>query len=272
MHKLTATDANRWLTGLEKELYRTSTINVMHSAARLFFYFLITEGDVVTNPFDTISYLPKDEVPQRLLTEEEVKRLMAVPDTSTYSGLLDRTMMELFYSSGIRVSELINLQLDRVDLVKRRALCKGKGNKERFVIFGRGTRNWLKRYLAARALILRAHKSTYLFLRSNGKQLYEVFIWRRIKEYGQMAGLKDVSPHVLRHSFATHLHEGGASIGEVQELLGHKDPESTETYIHPPQEHLRKIYDKHHPRASLNRGPPKRNHGPRRIEGNKSEE
>ena len=249
--QLTTTDCRRWLIGLAKEAYSASTINVMHSAAYVFFRFMMSEGDLATNPFEPLPYLPKQETLPRVLSIEDVERLMAVPDTTTYTGLLDRAVMELFYSSGMRVAELINLRLENIHLERRLILCLGKRNKQRWLVFGRSAQSWLKRYLKARAGVPGADKSTYAFLKNDGKKLYGTLVWRHIREHGLMAGLKDVSPHVLRHSFATHMHKGGASIRHVQELLGHEDLESTQVYTHLVQAHLRESYDRHHPRASL---------------------
>ncbi len=260
--QLTTTDCRRWLVGVAKASPVTvSTINGMHCAANVFFRFLMTEGDLTTNPFEPIPYLPRDKTLPRFLSPEEVERLMRSPDISTYAGLLDRVVMELLYATGMRVAELVALRVDSIDLKKRRLLCDGKGGKQRFVIFGPNARRWLKRYLVARKGIPGARRSPYLFLKGDGKRLYGTFIWRHIKKHGLMAELKDVSPHILRHSFATHLRAGGASIRHIQELLGHEDMQSTEVYTHAVAEHLRKTYDQHHPRAGMELRPQHRKRG-----------
>jgi integrase/recombinase XerD len=247
---LTVTDCRRWLTGLSKESCSNSTINVMHCAASLFFRFMMSEGDMLSNPFESLPYLRKQETIPRFLTDEEVERLMAVPDTSTYEGLLDRTMMELLYASGMRVAELTEQYLVYVDLRRRLILCKGKRGKERWLIFGRSAEDWLKKYLQARSRLLGASKSRYLFLKSDGRKLYGTYVWRRIRKNGLKASLEDVSPHVLRHSFATSMYGGGASTSHIQDLLGHEDLESTQVYTHLVQTHLQKAYNRHHPRAT----------------------
>jgi site-specific recombinase XerD len=258
--QLTVTDCRRWLITLSKEAYTTSSINVMHSAAQVFFRFLASEGDLSSNPFESIPYLPKQKTSPRFLDNEEIERLLAAPDISTYDGLLDRAILELFYSSGLRVAELINLRIMDLNLEKRLLICLGKRSKQRWVIFGDGAREWLKKYLSARSSVPGAKKSPYLFLQSSGQKLNEKLVWRHVRAQGLRANLADVSPHVLRHSFATHLYAGGAATSSVQELLGHEDMESTEVYTHPVQEHLKKIYDRHHPRSSLKRGPPRPQH------------
>jgi integrase/recombinase XerD len=260
--QLTTTDCRRWLICVAKAAPVTvSTINEMHCAANVFYRFLMTEGELASNPFEPIPYLPREKVLPRFLSPEDVERLMRAPDISTYTGLLDRVVMEVLYATGMRVAELVALRVDSINLEKRRILCTGKGSKQRFVIFGPNARKWLKRYLEARTGVPDARKSHYLFLKVDGKRLSGAYVWRHIREHASMVGLKDVSPHVLRHSFATHLRAGGASTRHIQELLGHEDMESTEVYTHLVAEHLRRAYDQHHPRSSLTPPPPRRQRG-----------
>lgn len=254
--ELATLDCRRWLIGLAKEAYSVSSINVAHATANTFFRFLITEGNLDTNPFEPLPYLPKEERLPRCLSTEEVVRLMSVPDTTTYYGLLDRAVMELLYSSGMRVAELVNLRVGDINIEKRCILCMGKGSKQRIVIFGRAAREWLEKYLAARDSVTGGRKSHHLFLKEDGERIYSTYVWRHVKAHGMVIGLKDVTPRILRHSFATHLHEGGASIRHVQVLLGHADIEATQVYTHMVIAHLKKSYDRHHPRAKLKRGPP----------------
>jgi integrase/recombinase XerD len=178
---LTTSDCRRWLISVAREAYSASTINGMHAAANSFFYFLRSEGDLITDPFNDIPYLRLAESLPRVLSHEEVALLMATPDTSTYAGLLDRTVMELLYASGMRVAELINQRLDRVDLRNCLILCTGKRSKQRVVLFGRDAKKWLEKYLVARSRIPRAGKSSSLFLKIDGKPLYGTLIWRHIK-------------------------------------------------------------------------------------------
>jgi integrase/recombinase XerD len=273
LSQLTTSACQRWLLAVAKKApITTSTINGKHCAAAVFFHFLMTEGDVNANPFESIDYLPKDETLPRFLSKEELDLLMRRLDTSTYAGLLDRVVMELLYATGMRIVELINLRFDNLDLERRCILCIGKGSKERLVIFGRDARKWLKKYLTARAKVPGAKKCLDVFLKSDGKKLYGTYVWRHVKEHGLMAGLKDVSPHILRHSFATHLRAGGASIRHIQALLGHGDMESTEVYTHLVPAHLRKTYDQHHPRSGLKRRPPHRRRRWWDVQGEEVEE
>lgn len=257
LSELNTNHCHRWLNSIAKEGNSTSTINGKLTAAKIFFRFLVFEGDLRSNPFEQIPYYKREESPPRFLSPEEAERLMTMPDTTTYEGLLDRVIMELIYASGMRVAEIVNLRVDGVNLKKRCILCTGKGSKQRFVIFGRSAKEWLERYLIARDGLRGARKSHYVFLKSDGKRVYGTYIWRRIKEHGRRAQLQNVSPHVLRHSFATHLYSGGASTQDVQELLGHNELESTQVYTHVALEHLKKIFNQHHPRSSLKRGPPR---------------
>lgn len=252
--ELTPADCRRWLTSLKKEVYSVSSINGAHAIANVFLRFLITEGDLKENPFEQIPYLPREKTLARHLTHEEVHLLMSAPDVTTYVGLLDRVVMELLYATGMRVTELIGLRPGDVKIRAGRIICTGKGSKQRVVLFGRDARAWLERYLAARDRIPGARKSPHLFLVDDGEPIYATYVWRHVKAHGMRMGLGEVTPRTLRHTFATHLHEGGASIRHVQELLGHADMQSTEVYTHMAATHLRKTIDQCHPRARLESG------------------
>lgn len=268
---LTITDCRRWLNSLEKELYQPSTINRTLTVAKVFLRFLVAEGDLENSPFDQLQNLKQERPLPHHLNQDEVDNLMSNPDTSTYVGLLDRVMMELLYASGVRVAELVALRVDSVNLERRLILCTGKGSKQRFVIFGRCARKWLKKYLVARDDIPGAMKSHYLFLKEDGKRIYGTYVWRRIHGHGRDAGLNNVSPHVLRHSFATHIYEGGASTQDVQKLLGHDDEQSTVTYTHLRKVHLRDTYELHHPRSGFKRGSPRHKRSLHNLEGEDQE-
>lgn len=240
---------------------RPSTVNTNLISARMFFRFLFSEGYLASNPFDLVEFVPRDDLSQRCLTEEEVDRLLSTPDVSTYYGLLDRTMIELLYSSALRPKELVNLKLCDIDLSQRRVTCNGKGSKQRIVPVGRSAIVWLKKYLVIRSQLCDSQRTGFFFVKENGSQLSRMLIWRHIKAHAMRAGLGNVTPRTLRHSCATHMHNHGATLAHVQKLLGHSSKESTKGYTHTSTEHLRLTYDKNHPRATFDTPPPKRHKG-----------
>jgi integrase/recombinase XerD len=187
------------------------------------------------------SYLPT------FLTEEEIDRLFAMPDVATEQGVRDRAMLELMYAAGLRVSEMVSLKQAEVDIHTGVVNCHGKGSKERRVPVGKSAIQWLQKYVAVKAGY---GKSPYpnLFLH-HGKPLTRQLAWTMIKTYAKKIGLQNVSPHTLRHSFATHLLQHGADSRSVQALLGHSDISTTQIYTHITDRHLRAAYDNHHPRA-----------------------
>ena len=187
------------------------------------------------------SYLPK------FLTEEEIDRLFAAPNIATEEGVRDRAMLEIMYAAGLRVSELVSLKQTDVDLHAGVVSCYGKGSKERRVPVGKSAIHWLQQYTAVKAGYGRPAYPN-LFLKS-GKPLTRQNAWAIIKKHASKAGISNVSPHTLRHSFATHLLQHGADSRSVQALLGHSDISTTQIYTHITDRHLRKAYDTHHPRA-----------------------
>jgi len=188
-------------------------------------------------------------------TLAEVDRLLAAPDVNTPSGLRNRAMLEVLYSTGLRVSELLNLRLSDVDVRMGCVRCIGKGNKERLVPIGRKAIAAVEQYLAdSHSQLVRsgspAPHNQVLFLTRNGRRLSRVSIWKILHDYGVKLGLRGrLSPHKLRHSFATHLLEGGADLRSVQLMLGHADISTTQIYTHVVEERLKQIYKAHHPRA-----------------------
>ncbi len=184
------------------------------------------------------------------LTEEEVNKLIEAPNTSTPAGLRDRAMLEIMYGSGLRVSEVANLAVDDINLEFSYLKCKGKGSKERLVPFGESAKKWLKKYLLeGRGYLLKEKKNDHIFLNRRGGQLTRQGIWKLIKKYASLAGIeKKISPHTLRHSFATHLLEHGADLRSIQIMLGHSDISTTEIYTFVTQKHIKEVYDRYHPR------------------------
>jgi len=221
------------------------------SALKSFFRYLQYTGRIRTNPLSFISQ-PKlwKNLPE-YLTVEEVEKLLELPDVSKRGGLRNKSIIELMYSTGIRVSELVNLKVDKVNLDMGFITVIGKGNKERIVPFGDEAKRWLLKYLKeGREKFLKGRVSPYLYLNARGDKLTRQYIWKMLKKYGRMVGIEDkIKPHILRHSFATHLLEKGANLRLVQILLGHSQISTTEIYTFISRKRIKKIYKKFHPRA-----------------------
>jgi len=221
------------------------------SSARSFFRFLLREKVIKSNPFENL-VTPK--IPKRLpnfLYPEEVNALLEAPDPQSPLGLRDRALLELLYSTGVRVEELISINLNDLDLEEGEIKILGKGNKERIVLFGSQARKALEVYLRqARPNLLEGKKSRFLFIGQRGPSLSKRQVERIIRTYAKKAGIpKKVTPHTLRHSFATHLLSGGADLRMVQELLGHVSLSTTQVYTHITKERLKQVYNLAHPRA-----------------------
>jgi integrase/recombinase XerD len=186
----------------------------------------------------------------RFLDLEEVDRLLAQPDVSTPRGLRDKALIELLYATGLRVSELVSLRIGNLSLDDGYLTCVGKGDKERLVPIGHEATAWVRRYLAEGRPKLVHAPSAWLFVNArDGGPLSRVGFWKVLKDYGTRAGIsRDLSPHVLRHSFATHLLERGADLRAIQAMLGHADLSTTQIYTHVLEARLRAVYDRYHPR------------------------
>jgi len=199
-------------------------------------------------------YLESPRLPKRLprvLTVEEVERLLAQPRLDTPAGLRDKAMLELLYATGLRVSELVALNVDHIDLEGQFLRCLGKGSRERVVPVAPVACRHVERYLLqARVKLAKDRGEPALFLNQQGRRLSRQGCWKIIKAYARSAGLqKEITPHTLRHSFATHLLENGADLRAVQELLGHADITATQIYTHLTQKKIREVYERAHPRA-----------------------
>ncbi|HEV2490982.1 MAG TPA: site-specific tyrosine recombinase XerD [Candidatus Acidoferrales bacterium] len=218
---------------------------------RNFYRYLQTEGAIKEDPTANVE-TPKFRM--RLPTHlnvEEVNRLLAQPDTETELGLRDRAMIELLYSTGLRVSELVNLKLGDMQMESGCLRCIGKGNKERLVPMGKSAIAMVEDYAQhARPKLLGDKSSPFLFLNRFGGRIGRIGFWKKLAEYGKRAGLRvKLKPHMLRHSFATHLLEGGADLRSVQLMLGHSDISTTQIYTHVVKDRLKQVYKQHHPRA-----------------------
>lgn len=229
---------------------RSSSIHTI-SSLRKFFKYLLLNDQIQTNPMANIDPPKRAQHLPSVLTTEEVERLLKVPDTSKPLGIRDRAILEVMYATGLRVSELIALNLNELHLEMGLIETVGKGNKQRIIPIGDVAIQWLGRYInGPRRALLGAKRYNEIFLNQHGHPLTRQGVWKNLKAQVQKAGIKkNITPHTLRHSFATHLLENGADLRIVQELLGHADISTTQIYTHITQQRLVDVYDKYHPRA-----------------------
>ncbi len=228
----------------------TSTRRLV-AAVRGFFRFLRVSGAMAANPAEDLqspramAHLP------RFLSLEDVDRLLEAPDVGTPRGLRDRALIEVLYATGLRVSELVGLRVPDIRLDQGYVQCLGKGRKERIVPLGDAAADWVRRYVAdGRPVLTRRRDVPWLFVNArDGGRLSRLGFWKLLKAYGRSAGLRaHLSPHVLRHSFATHLLDRGADLRAIQAMLGHADLSTTQIYTHVLEARLRSVYDRFHPR------------------------
>jgi integrase/recombinase XerD len=221
------------------------------ACVRGFFRFVAVEQKLPRNPADDLRSPRAWAALPRFLSIEEVDRLLTQPDTATPRGLRDKALIEVLYATGLRVSELISLRAGDLNLEEGYLTCIGKGDKQRMVPLGQDAVDWVRRYVRdGRPALLRKGASPWLFVNArDGGALSRVGFWKVLKAYGKMAGLsRELSPHVLRHSFATHLLERGADLRMIQVMLGHADLSTTQIYTHVLEARLRTVYDRFHPR------------------------
>ncbi len=241
-----------YMTQLKERGLAAATIARKLAAIKAFYRFMTAEGYMDANPAEVVEAGTKGIKLPRVLSEDEVVRLLNQPDITTAEGFRDRTMLEVLYATGMRVSELINLTLERVDLNMKYIIAFGKGSKERIVPLGSVAAEFLQQYLEkVRPKLTHAGRNTNIvFLAFGGHELTRQRFWQIIRAYGRKANInKALTPHILRHSFATHLLDNGADLRSVQELLGHSDISTTQIYTHLTNKRLRDIYAKAHPRA-----------------------
>jgi integrase/recombinase XerD len=223
----------------------------MVAAVRGFFRFLVLDRRLEGSPADDLQPPRAWPALPTFLSIQEVDTLIAQPNTTATLGLRDRAMIELLYATGLRVSELVGVRLADLHLDERYLTCVGKGSKERLVPIGEQATDWIRAYMATgRRELLKGRASPRLFLNARGGSLSRVGFWKILKQHARTAGLpRTLSPHVLRHSFATHLLERGADLRAIQLMLGHADLSTTQIYTHVLEARLRTVYDRFHPRA-----------------------
>ena len=242
-------DLRLYLAGLDYRSMRTLSRRL--SSLRQFYGYLVREGEMQHDPTVRIESPRLGRPLPKSLTEEEVEALLQAPDVETPLGLRDRCMLEVLYATGLRVSELVGLMLTQINQRQGLVRVTGKGNKERLVPMGAEALDWLQKYLQdARPLLVKTHAIDALFPNRRGAKMTRQAFWHLIKRHARLAGIsKPLSPHVLRHAFATHLLNHGADLRVVQMLLGHSDISTTQIYTHVARERLKSLHAEHHPRG-----------------------
>ena len=230
---------------------KTSTLNRKISAIKKFYLWMDREKHISNNPSSRIKGLKFNQKLAFVLTENQLVNLFSIPNTETSNGLRDRTILELMYASGLRVSELVGLKYTDCLLSEKAILVSGKGRKERVVPFGDEAVFWIEKYLSSsRPKLLKNKSSAFFFVGKGGGRLSRQFIWKLVRKLGAQIGLENhCTPHTFRHTFATHLLNNGADLRAIQLLLGHADISTTQIYTKIALDNLKQIYAKHHPRA-----------------------
>jgi integrase/recombinase XerD len=237
---------------LKQRAYASSTVGRKVAAVKSFFHFLVADGVLRDDPTASVDSPSVDRHLPHPLSREDVARLLAeTARTSTAKGVRDRALLELMYATGMRASEVIQLEVGAVDLEAGTVRCVGKGDKERLLPLYERARDALEAYVeGSRVRLLRGRDEAILFVNHRGRPLTRQGLWLIVKEYAAAAGIdQEVTPHTLRHSFATHMLDGGAGLRELQQLLGHTNISSTQIYTKVSTRRKREAYDKAHPRA-----------------------
>ncbi|NLZ38822.1 MAG: site-specific tyrosine recombinase XerD [Firmicutes bacterium] len=249
--EVTRNSITAYLQALRKSGKATSTLSRNMASIRSFYNYLFQERLIVDNPTADLESPKLEKKLPRVLTTQEVELLLEQPDLQQVAGLRDKAMLEVIYATGIRVSELMSLDVLDVNLEAGFIRCTGKGAKERIVPMGSVAIHFVSEYLRrGRPKLIRNKDEPAMFVNQHGKRLTRQGFWKILKKYARQAGIKkDITPHTLRHSFATHLLENGADLRSVQEMLGHADISTTQIYTQLTKSKLRDIYKKTHPRA-----------------------
>jgi integrase/recombinase XerD len=251
MPRVSKLDMRTFFLGLKRQGLSTRSVVRDLAAIRSFFRFLVQEGILDANPIEELESPRIERKLPEILTLKEVEQLLEQPDSQTPIGIRDRTMLEVLYATGMRVSELTKLPIQQVNLEGGYVLVFGKGSKERIIPLGSEAMKWITLYLnSAREKFAKGKESSSLFINRSGRGMSRQQFWKNIKAYGRRAGIrKRITPHLLRHSFASHLLEGGADLRSVQIMLGHTDISTTQIYTHVTGERLKKIHQRYHPRG-----------------------
>jgi integrase/recombinase XerD len=242
------------LTFLNRERKRglsTRSLARTLSSIKTFFKYLVQDGLLDKNPLQDVETPRQERKLPNILSVSEVEALIKAPDIATPLGLRNRALFELIYATGLRVSELVSLTVNSINVEAGYILVLGKGSKERVIPVGEEALKWVKRYVTeSRHKLLAGKNSKYLFTNRSGMRMTRQGFWKIIKKYCLQLGIiKKISPHSLRHSFASHLLEGGADLRSVQSMLGHEDISTTQIYTHVARDRLKTVHDKYHPRG-----------------------
>ncbi len=240
-----------YLINLKNNGRATTTISRNLASIRSFYQFLLRDRHILKDPSQNLESPKIDKRLPKVLTINQIDDLLQIPDTSNSAGLRDKAMLELLYATGTRVSELVSLNVEDLNLKMGLVKCFGKGSKERIIPLGSVAIDSINTYINnGRIKLLRTDTENALFLNHHGRRITRQGFWKIIKKYAKMANIStDITPHTLRHSFATHLLENGADLRSVQEMLGHADISTTQIYTHLTKAKLKEVYTRSHPRA-----------------------
>jgi integrase/recombinase XerD len=242
---------NTYINHMYSKKLTSRSISRHLSSIRNFYGFLVMEDRIQEDPTEHLASPKQWSTIPRFLNREQIEKLIAAPDGTKPTGIRDRAMLELLYATGIRVTELISLQVSSLDMGLGLLRVTGKGNKQRIVPVNAAALRMVRSYIEdGRKALLKGRQSSFLFITARGEGMTRQAFWAAIKMNGKKAGIfHHLSPHILRHTFATHLLEGGADLRSLQEMLGHADLSTTEIYTHVVRQRLRDTVDQHHPRA-----------------------
>ena len=247
IHQLRGTDIQRFISQLTLNGLSASTVRRIAATIRSFYAFLVLDDYIDSSPTDIVETPPPPTHLPTVLSETQVQRLLTTPDVTTNMGRRDSAILVLMYATGLRASELVPLRNKDIDLISGLVTCHGKGSRQRIVPFGKSAAHWIKHYRNTTPSY--ATPNSELFT-NRGKPLTRQLLWTLLNQYGAAAGIPSISPHTLRHSFATHLLHNGAELKHVQALLGHSDISTTCIYTHITPTDLVNSYRRHHPRVS----------------------